>query len=71
MKTSENIRKHQKTSFSLISLRNLFSLIMAVWFLGSCQELEEEPMQLEDSVEEKFNRDMFLASIHKASLEYA
>ena len=44
---------------------------MAVWFLGSCQELEEEPMQLEDSVEEKFNRDMFLASIHKASLEYA
>ncbi len=38
MKTSENIRKHQKTSFSLISLRNLFSLILAMWFLGSCQE---------------------------------
>jgi hypothetical protein len=44
---------------------------MAVWFLGSCQELEEEPMQLEASVEEKFDRDMFLASVHQASLEYA
>lgn len=44
---------------------------MAVLFLGSCQEMEEEPLQLEASVEEKFDRDLFLASVHQASLEYA
>lgn len=44
---------------------------MAVLFLGSCQEMEEEPLQLEVSVEEKFDRNLFLASVHQASLEYA
>lgn len=58
------------TSFSFISLKNFFSLIMAVMFLGSCQELEEQPILLEAPVEGKFDRDLFLKSVHEASLDY-
>lgn len=44
---------------------------MTVFFLGSCQELEEQPTLLETPLEEKFDRDLFLKSVHQASLEYA
>jgi hypothetical protein len=43
---------------------------MTVFFLGSCQELEEQPILLQAPVEEKFDRDLFLKSVHQASLDY-
>jgi len=41
-----------------------------ILFLGSCQEIEEIPIVLEDSLEVKFDRLMFLGAVNKATAVY-
>jgi hypothetical protein len=44
--------------------------LAGILFLGSCQEIEEIPIVLEDSLEVKFDRLMFLGAVNKATAVY-
>jgi hypothetical protein len=44
--------------------------LTGILFLGSCQEIKEIPIVLEDSLEVKFDRLMFLAAVNKATAVY-
>jgi hypothetical protein len=44
--------------------------LAGILFLGSCQEIEEIPIVLKDSLEVKFDRLMFLRAVNKATAVY-
>ena len=44
--------------------------LTGILFLGSCQEIKEIPIVLEDSLEVKFDRLMFLGAVNKATAVY-